>query len=172
MQTGFEIMDYDKNLKNLWIHRFIAGLIDFAITYTVAFFITYFLWHGMSMLDLLIISFFLQGPVWYFYSLLFDIVWGKTPGKIPMRIRSVSFVGELTPKQILIRNLTKLNVILAIADAIAGLSTEGDPRQRYTERFIDSLTITEISKRRRVKEFEAVESKGEKEREEELVLPE
>ncbi len=172
MQTGFEIMDYDKNLKNLWIHRFIAGLIDFIITYTIAFFITYLLWPHIGLFNIIIIAFFLQGPVWYFYSLPFDIIWGKTLGKFPMRIRSVSFVGELNIKQILLRNLTKLNVILAIADSIAGLSTEGDPRQRYTERLIDSLTIAEISKKKSVKKFEVSESKGEKEHEEELVLPE
>lgn len=170
MQTGFEIMDYDRNLKNMWIRRIVASIIDSTITFFIALLAAYYLWPNMLSFDL-IIAFFLQGLLWYIYSIPFDILWGKTPGKMVMKIKAVSFVGNLNTKQALLRNLTKLNIILVIGDAIAGLSTEGDPRQRYTERFIDSITVMEKRWGKKAKKLEL--SKGEKKKEEEeLVLPE
>lgn len=163
MQTGFEIMDYDKNLKDLWVRRTLAALVDFLITLVIAFLILYFL-HPMSYMDTLYL-FLVQGPVWYVYSVVFDAVTGKTPGRYIFKIRAVAFVGDLSLGQALLRNLTKLNSLLALADAIAGLSTEGDPRQRYTERVLDSLVVSE-RKIRRIKQFAPVEEKKE-----ELVLP-
>ena len=170
MQTGFEMMEYDRNLKNLWIYRIMAGTIDFIITFAIAVAVTYYIWSNVGF-DL-ILAFFLQGFIWYIYSIPFDSLWGKTPGKVFMRIKAVSFVGNLSMKQVLLRNLTKMNVILVIADAIAGLSTEGDPRQRYTERFIDSIIIVEKRWEKKTKKFEIFEERKKKGAEEELVLPE
>ena len=170
MQTGFEIMEYDKNLKNLWIRRIVASIIDFSITFIIAVLVTYYLWPNMKSFNF-VLAFFLQGPIWYVYSIPFDILWGKTPGKMIMNIKAVSFVGNLNNKQVLLRNLTKINAILVIADAIAGLSTEGDPRQRYTERFIDSITIIEKHWKKKSKKIELLKEEEKKE-EEELVLPE
>ncbi len=163
MQTGFEIMDYDRNLKDLWIRRTLAGAVDFAITSVISFFIIYFL-RPMDYMDLIFI-FFVQGPVWFLYSVIFDVISGKTPGKYLFRIRAVAFVGNLSVGQAIVRNLTKLNAIIAVADAITGLSTEGDPRQRYIERFIDSVVISE-RRIRRIRSFQPVQ-----ENKEELVLP-
>ncbi len=163
MQTGFEIMDYDKNLKMLWVKRMLAALVDVAITTPIAFFIMFFL-HPMSYMDMLYI-FLMQGPVWYVYSVIFDIISGKTVGKYIFKIRAVAFVGKLSITQALVRNLTKLNSIIALSDAIAGLSTEGDPRQRYSERIVDSLVISEM-KIKRMRSFQGVKKKKE-----ELILP-
>ena len=163
MQTGFEIMDYDRNLKNLWIRRFLAGVVDFSITYVITFLIVFFL-KPISYLDFVYI-FMLQGPVWFIYSAIFDAITGKTAGKYIFKIRAVAFIGNLSIGQAIARNITKLNAILVLADAITGLSTEGDPRQRYTERIIDSLVISEI-RPRRIRKFEKIPQKDE-----ELVLP-
>jgi len=164
MQTGFEIMDYDRNLKNLWIRRTLAATIDAIASYIVAMIIIY-LFRPMDLVDYVYI-FLLQGPVWFVYALIFDIINGKTPGKYIFKIRAVAFIGNIRPLQAVLRNITKLNAILAIADAVAGLSTEGDPRQRYSERFINTLVISE-RKIKRIKQFHTVETK----KSEELVLP-
>ena len=163
MQTGFEIMDYDKNLKELWLRRTAAGFVDFLITSTIATILIYFL-RPMDFLDYFFI-FLLQGPIWFVYSVIFDMISGKTLGKYLFRIKSVAFIGNLSWTQAILRNLTKLNVLLAIADTITGLSTEGDPRQRYIERFIDSLVISEKRVKRMRRFVPPVEDK------EDLVLP-
>ncbi len=163
MQTGFEIMDYDRNLKVLWVRRTLAALVDFAVTLGIAFTILYFL-HPMSYMDMFYL-FIVQGPVWFVYSVIFDAITGKTPGKYIFKIRAVSFIGGLSLVQAIVRNLTKLNSLLVLADAITGLSTEGDPRQRYIERVVDSLVISE-RKMHRLKPFHPVAEKKE-----ELVLP-
>ncbi len=162
MQTGFEIMDYDKNLKALWSKRMLAGIVDFVVTTAIAFLIVYFL-IGIN----IIIFSVLQGPVWFLYSIIFDIINGKSVGKYIFRIKAVAFIGNLKWAQAILRNLTKLNFFIVLADAVVGLSTEGDPRQRYTERFIDTLVISEM-RERRIKRFEVLEDKKEKE---ELELP-
>ncbi len=161
MQTGFEIMDYDKNLKELWIKRLLAGIIDFSISLTISF--TVF---TLFLKLTLFYSLLLQGVVWYIYSAIFDMYSGKTPGKYPFGIRAVAFIGNLTPMQALTRNLTKLNGILVLGDVVAGLSTEGDPRQRYIERVVDSLVINERKRERRINRFNSEEKHRE-----ELVLP-
>ncbi len=163
MQTGFEIMDYDRNLKDLWVRRTLAGFVDFVITSIISFFIIYF-FRPMDYMDFIFI-FIVQGPVWFVYSVIFDAISGKTPGKYLFKIRAVAFVGNLSIGQAILRNLAKLNAIIALSDAITGLSTEGDPRQRYTERFIDSVVVSE-RRIRRLKSFQSVQEKKE-----ELVLP-
>ena len=162
MQTGFEMMDYDKNLKTLWSRRTLAGIVDFLITSAITFLIVYFL-IGMN---LIIIS-LSQGVVWFLYSTIFEAVNGKSVGKYIFKIKAVAFIGGLKWSQAILRNLTKLNLIILISDAVIGLSTEGDPRQRYTERFIDTLVVSEIRKRE-IKKFEVVENDDGKE---ELELP-
>ena len=164
MQTGFEIMDYDKNLKDLWSKRMLAGIVDFVVTTAITFLIVYFLFS----INIIIFS-LLQGPVWFLYSSIFDMVNGKSVGKYIFKIKAVAFIGNLRWAQAILRNLTKLNFLIVLADAVVGLSTEGDPRQRYTERFIDTLVISEI-RRREIKRFEPLEEKKEKEKEE-LELP-
>ncbi len=161
MQTGFEIMDYDKNLKELWVKRTLAGILDFII----ASVITYFIFNFFLKFPLIHTG-FLQGVVWYVYSIIFDLYNGKSPGKYVFGLRAVAFVGNLNPVQALVRNLTKLNAILVLGDVVAGLSTEGDPRQRYIERAVDSIVINEKKKEKRMTRF-SVES----DHKEELVLP-
>ncbi len=169
MQTGFEIMDYDKHLKSLWVRRTLAAIVDFGITWGIAILILYFI-KPMALLDYLL-TLFLQGPVWYIYSVIFDAVFGKTPGKFIFKIRAVAFIGNISVVQALLRNLTKLNILIVITDAIAGLSTEGDPRQRYSERFINTLVISE-KKGKRIRSFQsAMESKFIRDDKDELLLP-
>ncbi len=159
MQTGFDIMEYDSSLRRLWGKRIAADFIDFVITFIIAFAFTFFF--PMNPIFLLFVA---QGIVWYLYSVIFDLAWGKTPGKFIFGIKAVAFIGDLTPLQAFVRNLTKLNWIIYISDIIAGLSTEGDPRQRFSERVVNSLVIAEIREEKKIKSFKIEEK-------EELELP-
>ncbi len=161
MQTGFDIMEYDKALRNLWAKRIAASFIDFIITLAIAYELAWVF--GWSMESVLFIW---QGVIWFIYSTIFDAINGKTPGKYIFKIRAVSFIGSLDIWKAIGRNATKLNWIIYLADIIAGLSTEGEPRQRYSERFLDSLVIAEFKEEKRVKTFKIEEEK------EEFELPE
>ena len=154
-------MDYDKHLKNLWVRRTLAGVIDFLITTVITFLIVYFLWN----INIIIFS-LLQGLVWFVYAVIFDAVNGKSPGKYFFKIKAVPFIGELRISRAILRNLTKLNAIVVLADVVVGLSTEGDPRQRYTERFLDTLVVSE-RKEKRIRKFEVPKTQEK----EELELP-
>jgi len=159
MQTGFDIMEYDSSLRRLWGKRISADFIDFVITLVTAFLFAY-----VFPMNPLFVLFVAQGIIWYIYSAIFDAVWGKTPGKFIFNLKAVAFIGDLTLAQALLRNLTKLNWLIFVGDIIAGLSTEGDPRQRFSERIIDSLVIAEIKEERKIKSFKIEEK-------EELELP-
>ncbi len=167
METGFDIMEYDKALKTLWLKRIGADAVDFGITLALAVFIGLYLIH----FDWISILFLLQGPIWFVYSSVLDCVGGKTVGKYLFKIKSVAFIGDLRGYQCIARNATKLNFILFIADIIAGLSTEGDPRQRYTERIVDSLVVSEHKWDRKTESVEMEKREESEEREEELELP-
>ncbi len=160
MQTGFDMMEYDIALRRLWGKRVMAAIIDFVITFILAYVLAYFLkW------NLLMTIFILQGIIWFIYSSIFDVITGKTIGKYVLKLKAVSFIGSLGVWKSLARNVTKLNWIIYIADIIAGLSTEGEPRQRFTERFLDSLVVSEFKEERKVKTYRIEEEK------EELELP-
>jgi hypothetical protein len=161
MHTGFDIMEYDKALRRLWGKRIAASVIDFAITMAIAYSIGVILNWSIGL-----ILFLWQGIIWFIYSSIFDALSGKTPGKYLFKIRAVSFIGPLDVWKAIGRNATKLNWIVYIADIIAGLSTEGEPRQRYSERVLDSLVIEEFKEERKVKTFKVEEEK------EEFELPE
>ncbi len=172
MQTGFDMMEYDTALRRLWGKRVAADLIDFSITFSISYFIA-FLFHYTFMEVLFVI----EGVVWFLYSLIFDAIGGRTPGKMIMGLRAVSFIGKLGVVKSIGRNLTKLNWIAFIADVIAGLSTEGEPRQRLTERFLDSLVVNERKVKKRSKKggkgtkAKKVKRKKKVDEEEELELP-
>ncbi len=163
MQTGFDIMEYDSALRRLWAKRIGASFVDFTITFSIAYVLGYIFGWNLEM-----VLFMWQGIVWFIYSVFFDAFNGKTPGKYVFRLRAVSFIGPLDIWKAIGRNATKLNFIIYIADIIAGLSTEGEPRQRYSERILDSLVISDVrfTEERRAKTFKIEEEK------EEFELPE
>jgi len=162
MQTGFDIMEYDSSLRKLWAKRLASDFIDYMITLLLSCLIGPYL--PFLHLNFILTVFALQGVIWFIYSVIFDALWGKTPGKFALRIKAVSFIGDLNVLQSIARNLTKLNIIIFLGDIIAGLSTEGDPRQRLSERLVDSLVIAEIKEERKIKAFKIEEK-------EELELP-
>ena len=142
-------------------------MIDYAITFALAYILGFFLHFGL--VELL---FFYQPIIWFAYSVIMDATTGKTAGKYIMGLKAVSFIGKLGVVKAIGRNLTKLNWIAFVADIIAGLSTEGEPRQRLTERFLDSLVVSE----RRPKKQKAPKPSKTKEKKkvdaaEELELP-
>ncbi|AGB05240.1 hypothetical protein AciM339_1383 [Aciduliprofundum sp. MAR08-339] len=163
MQTGFDIMEYDSALRNLWARRIAAGFVDFVITLAIAYALGYFFKWNMGT-----VIFIWQGIIWFIYSVIFDAINGKTPGKYIFKLKAVSFIGSLDIWKAIGRNATKLNWIIYIADIIAGLSTEGEPRQRYSERILDCLVISDFRFReeRKTKTFRVEEEK------EEFELPE
>ncbi len=166
MQTGFDIMEYDTALRRVWARRIAADLIDFSITFVIAYILAYFLNYS-----LLYVIFIFQGLVWFLYSFILDSLGGRTVGKYIMGLRAVSFIGPLGVVKSIGRNLTKLSWIAFIADVIAGLSTEGEPRQRLTERFLDSLVVRERKRKTKAPKVQKFREGRKTDKSEELELP-
>ncbi len=143
MHTGFDILEYNTSLRRYWRERVLAGAVDFSIVTAISTAIVYLVPDfGWGMTAVLAI-FFLTGVMWFIYSTVLEGFTGLTVGKRIWGLRCVAHVGEIGWRRAVLRNLAKLFAPVIIADVLFGLGTEGDPRQRFTERVFDVLVIKE-----------------------------
>ena len=128
MVTGFDYLSRDKALQEHWLRRFVALIIDALIIYVPISLMFRFL--GMPWL----FPSFLIGGVFFLYCALFDLAIGGTLGKMLMRLKTVSTTGQMNLAQGLMRNVSKLFVLLLLLDWIIGMAVDTrDPRQKWTD---------------------------------------
>lgn len=146
MVTGLNILGSNKALQDHWIKRIVAYIIDAIIVWIV--------------LTLILLAAF---PVWWavggFFGIFFGfgallgallalLYWiiqegfmGGTVGKKIMGLRVVGTTGPMDLIRATIRNVTKIHGLLLLLDWILGLATEGDPRQKFTDRFAGTTVV-------------------------------
>jgi len=133
-----EKIAHDKLLQRHWLHRVVAFVIDFIIIsipfFIFGFFIGYFLkffswlwWGGF-------------GLCLWLYSAITEQAGGRTLGKAMLALRVYSKKGNLDFASALIRNISKVFLPLLFLDWLAGMITDGDPRQRYLDRLLEVTT--------------------------------
>jgi uncharacterized RDD family membrane protein YckC len=81
------------------------------------------------------------------YFILLDVYWGTTIGKRIMGLEvQLEKGGRISLKQSIIRNISKIVIILPILDWLIAVVTSGtDRRQKYTDR-IAGTTVTQTRK--------------------------
>ena len=138
MPTGFDYLGHDRALQQHWLKRIVAIVLDAVLIYVpIMLFVSmlsgrYFVGSGL-----------LSGIVLFLYSSLFDYVVGGTVGKMIMHMKSVSIGGAMSISQSLMRNVTKIFVLLLLLDWIMGLAVETrDPRQKWTDQVGHTSVIT------------------------------
>lgn len=138
MVTGFDYLGRDKTLQEHWVRRFAAIVIDWIIILVPLSFIGDILglgWFGFFSLSLVSVFFFL-------YCALFDYVIGGTLGKMLMGLKAVSVSGKLDLAQAIMRNITKIFVLLLLIDWIIGMAIDTkDPRQKWTDSLVGTSVI-------------------------------
>jgi len=140
MHTGFDILEYNTSLRRYWRERVLAGVVDFSIVAATAAAVVYiFPVCGGGLVSV----FLLTGLLWFVYSTILEGLTGLTVGKKIWGLRCVAHIGRMGWKGALLRNLAKLFAPAVIADVLFGLGTEGDPRQRFSERMFDVLVVKE-----------------------------
>lgn len=137
MPTGFDILAYNKTLRTYWKIRVIAGLIDILLIFVPSMILSMVIM--IENLGKIIIFHIL----YYLYCCVTEGVEGKTLGKRIFRLKVVSYVGKVSFKQSMKRNLPKLFLPFLLLDILLALSGEEDPRQRLFDKFSDSLVIAE-----------------------------
>ena len=137
--TALDMIEHNKPLQEHWIRRFIAALIDWIIVMVTASVIGFFLsvdWGPFSVgLNALLALF------WVFYSAIMEYLYGATIGKMLMDLRVQSLKGPLDLYKTILRNLSKVHGVILLIDALVGMLTEGDPRQRFLDRIADTTVI-------------------------------
>lgn len=153
MVTGLNIIGQNKPLQDHWIKRIVALIIDSIIVWVVAIIFSVILVAGAFAFGSLFLGI---GAVIYaiiaiLYWIIQDAFMGGTVGKKLMGLRVVGTTGQVDIVKAVIRNVTKIHGLLLFIDWIAGLATEGDPRQKFSDR-IGGTTVVRTDQHAYVEE--------------------
>ncbi len=135
-----------------WIYRLIAIIIDGIIiaipTWIINAIITaalvlnpanlwYYAWGAW------IITPLIEGVLLLLYFILLELFWGATIGKrlLGLRVQTVQG-GRVTFGQSFIRNVSKIFPPLVLLDWLIGIVTEGDKRQKFTDRIAGTTVVS------------------------------
>lgn len=136
MVTGFDYLSKDKNLQAHWLRRFVAIVIDALIVFAPITFLFNIL--GTTVL-------FLWAPpgiALVLYAAVLDAMVGGTFGKMLMGLKSVSLSGKVDPAQALMRNISKIFVLILLLDWVIGMAIDTpDPRQKWTDQLAGTSVI-------------------------------
>src|SRR5207253_2847398 len=153
-QTGFDHLKDDKAFQDHWVKRVIAYVVDVAIVSVAVYFLLL-----VTALPALLALFFGQtfpfAWFWGFwlggiaplvvlaYFVMAEALFERTIGKELMGLR----VARLDGKRVdlwssLVRNVSKIAVILLVLDVAAGLGSHGDGAQKYSDHDIARTAAT------------------------------
>jgi uncharacterized RDD family membrane protein YckC len=145
MHTAFDRMHSDRLLASHWVRRWVAGTIDFVLTgFTFTWLLIYLQTAATfrSPLGQMFLPSFAGGVAWFLYSAWMEGALGWTIGKkvVGLRVRTtggspIDWIAALG------RNFTKFSGPIFLLDMLLGLSSEGDPRQRATDRMCRTTVV-------------------------------
>ncbi len=169
MVTGFDLLHENKPLQKHWIKRVVAYLIDFLVS-SLIIYAPFYLIIDFRILAPAMIWYFpmIAGMIQVFYSAVLEYFTRKTIGKAVMNLSVEQLTQKFDMSEALIRNFSKINGILILFDWVAGMASEGDPRQRYLDR-VSETTVRGAGEPIHVKEFIDEHLFEEEEKEEEEV---
>jgi len=120
------------------MRRFIAGFVDIAIIFTP-------IWLSLYLFEIpnsTIFAGVTAGVVWFLYAGFCEGRYGRTLGKLLVRLKVVSMRERRSYKQTFIRSIPKLFWFIFLPfDVAVGLATEGDPRKRWSDGVARTLVI-------------------------------
>jgi len=145
-RTGLDMIGSDPRLQEHWIRRVIAFIIDaivvviavaiLAVILFVPFAIGFSWFWGWWQFPLI------SGLLFILYFSFAEAFYGYTLGKKVMGFQVVT-VGGRRPDfaAAFIRNISKIFILVLLLDVFGGLITQGDPRQKYTDRIAGTNVI-------------------------------
>lgn len=151
--TGLDRIGSDRALREHWIHRLIALVVDgiivsisigllLALYRVFSFPLTFSLFIPFNWFASLFSFPLIAGLVFILYFSLAEATYGQTLGKRVTGLRVVTAAGaRLTLEKAFIRNLSKIHWVLLLLDVVAGLCTRGDPRQKFSDRFAGTTVV-------------------------------
>lgn len=152
--TGFDKLTSDSEAQSHWVSRLVAFIIDVVLV-SIVVLIAY----GVFALPLLLtgisnpvgvffgfstLGIFYSGLLMFLYASFAEAMYGGTLGKRILKLKVVSTRQQkVSLSETLVRNVAKLYWLLLLLDVLAGLLTQGDYRQRYTDRIANTVVVKE-----------------------------
>jgi uncharacterized RDD family membrane protein YckC len=137
MPTGFDLLESSGDFRRHWLKRIGASLIDAVIVFTP---ISLAMIQTPSTEHLSAAGLF-SGIGLFAYSFLLEGFFGQTLGKLIMHLR-VTSLGTGKFRHVFIRSVPKMFWYIFLPfDALAGLATAGDPRQRWTDHIAKTTVV-------------------------------
>lgn len=138
MVTGFDIIGRNRPFQIHWLKRTAAFAVD-------AILVLFPLWIALEILQVRAILVFgvASGMFFFLYSSISEGMWKRTPGKELLGLKVYSLLGKVDLYKAIVRNAAKFFwYILPVLDAILGLATTGDPRQRLSDRIVKTTVVS------------------------------
>lgn len=141
MPIGYELLEQSGDFRRHWLKRVAAGLIDGAI---IAVPISLAL-GAVSSVEAALLAGVFSGVGLFAYSAILEGWFGQTIGKKLLHLRVVSLGNKGRFYQAIIRSVPKIfwYAFLPI-DVFAGLATNGDPRQRWSDHAANTTVVTYV----------------------------
>jgi len=141
VSTAFDKIVNDRQLQDHWLRRLIAGAIDFAIIGIITTLVS-FLWIPVFSVQWQ----FLHGVFFLLYAMFLESNNGATLGKLAMNLKVTTTDGKLPRlQQAAIRDVSKIHSLLWLIDTLIGMATQGDPHQKYSDRFAGTTVTSTIA---------------------------
>lgn len=137
--TLLDYLSHYQGLQYHWVRRFVAIVLD-AIFVVIPVFVI------MSLLSWFFGGLWLftgiGGVALFLYSALFEYAMGATIGKAVLGLKVVSTRGKLDLPDALLRNITKIYVLLLLIEFVVSLVVETtDAHQRYMDKLAKTTVI-------------------------------
>jgi len=138
MVSALDSFGSDSNLRDHWVKRFVALLIDYLIFWCIS---TVLFWFVIFPLDWnlpyvwTVFQPGLAGLFMFVYSFVMEVSAGNaTVGKRVMNLRVIAITGDVDLGKAIIRNVSKIHGAFLLLDWLVGFVTEGDPKQKWFDR--------------------------------------
>lgn len=140
MAIGFELLAQNRVLQVHWAKRVVAFLLDLVVVMTPLWLVLYLF--GEIRPEIYGIA---GGVAFYAYAVVTEAIWRGGIGKLIAGLEVRSVGGPVTIGKVAVRSLPKLFwFAFPLLDTILGLLTEGDPRQRFSDRLLGT-TVAQSS---------------------------
>ena len=137
MVTAFDLLGNSRSIQDHWARRVIAFAVDVIL-------ITFPVWIVLQFVPNVNVALFglFSGLGLFTYSTLFESYVGKTPGKELVSLRVEAVNGSMTLSAGMLRSISKFFwYLFPLVDTLIGMATEGDPRQRLTDRVAGTVVV-------------------------------
>ncbi len=148
--SALEKIGSDRHLQDHWLRRLIAGIIDSAITWAIAWIISTIITFPALLLGGIALfgAFpFLSGVIFLLYASFFESSRGATIGKQIMNLKvTTTDKNTIGLYKAFLRNISKIHGLLWLIDTLIGMAMVGDPHQKYSDRFIGTTVTSTVEK--------------------------